>query len=73
MIILYLLASFSYPNQKDKGEELKITAPLSRYYRSMVSAALDTRVSEEEQPIETRLCKLFAQINIWLLFHEFSE
>lgn len=39
----------------------------------MTAAALDTRVSEEEQPTETRLWKFIAQINIWLLFCEFSE
>lgn len=55
-----------------KGEELEMPASLSSHC-STISAALDTRVCEEEQPTETRLEQLIAHINIWLLFSEFSE
>lgn len=35
---------------------------------SRISVALDTRLSVEEKPVETGLCKLIAQINICLFF-----
>lgn len=72
-IMIYLFFCTCCPaSLLTKGEELEIPASLSRHC-STISAALDTRVCEEEQPTETRLEELIAHINIWLLFSEFSE